>query len=120
MKQKNLAVELLNRLLKGSIKTFSRRNLVQSKKFSELLEAAIRKYQNRAIETTQVIMELIELAKQISETEKRGESTGLTPDELAFYDALADNESAREIMGDDILKQIARDLTQSIKNNIMS
>lgn len=118
MKQKNLAVELLNRLLKGSIKTFSRRNLVQSKKFSELLEAAIRKYQNRAIETTQVIMELIELAKQISEAEKRGESTGLTPDELAFYDALGDNESAREIMGDDILKQIARDLTQSIKNNL--
>lgn len=118
MKQKNLAVELLNRLLKGSIKTFSRRNLVQSKKFSELLEAAIRKYQNRAIETTQVIMELIELAKQINEAEKRGESTGLTPDELAFYDALADNESAKEIMGEDILKQIARDLTQSIKNNI--
>lgn len=118
MKQKNLAVELLNRLLKGSIKTFSRRNLVQSKKFSELLEAAIRKYQNRAIETTQVIIELIELAKQISEAEKRGESTGLTSNELAFYDALADNEAAREIMGEDILKQIARDLTQSIKNNI--
>lgn len=118
MKQKNLAVELLNRLLKGSIKTFSRRNLVQSKKFSELLEAALRKYQNRAIETTQVIMELIELAKKISEAEKRGESTGLTPDELAFYDALADNESACEIMGEDILKQIARDLTISIKNNI--
>ncbi|MFZ3130043.1 MAG: type I restriction endonuclease subunit R, partial [Desulfosporosinus sp.] len=118
MKQKNLAVELLNRLLKGGIKTFSRRNLVQSKKFSELLEAAIRKYQNRAIETTQVIMELIELAKQISEAEKRGQSTGLTPDELAFYDALADNESAREIMGEEILKQIARDLTISIKNNI--
>ncbi|MDD2371632.1 MAG: type I restriction endonuclease subunit R [Firmicutes bacterium] len=118
MKQKNLAVELLNRLLKGSIRSFSRRNLVQSKKFSELLEAAIRKYQNRAIETTQVIMELIELAKKISEAEKRGENTGLTSDELAFYDALADNESAREIMGDEILKQIARDLTQSIRNNI--
>ena len=118
MKQKNLAVELLNRLLTGSIKTFSRRNLVQSKKFSELLEAAIRKYQNRTIETTQVIMELIELAKQINEAEKRGESTGLTPDELAFYDALADNESAREIMGEEILKQIARDLTISIKNNL--
>lgn len=118
MKQKNLAVELLNRLLKGNIKTFSRRNLVQSKKFSELLEAAIRKYQNRAIETTQVIMELIELAKKISEAEKRGESTGLTPDELAFYDALAENESAREVMGDEILMQIAKDLTASIKNNI--
>ncbi|KFI36837.1 hypothetical protein HX99_00405 [Peptococcaceae bacterium SCADC1_2_3] len=118
MKQKNLAVELLNRLLKGDIKTFSRRNLVQSKKFSELLDAAIRKYQNRAIETTQVIMELIELAKKISEAEKRGEKTGLTPDELAFYDALTENESAREIMGEDVLRQIARDLTVSIKNNI--
>ncbi len=118
MKQKNLAVELLNRLLQGSIKGFSRRNLVKSKKFSELLEAALRKYQNRTIETTQVIMELIALAKEINEAEKRGESTGLTPDELAFYDALADNESAREIMGEDILKQIARDLTASIKNNI--
>ena len=118
MKQKNLAVELLSRLLKGNIKSFSRRNLVQSKKFSELLEAAIRKYQNRAIETTQIIMELIELAKEISEAEKRGEASGLTPDELAFYDALADNESAKEIMGEDILKQIARDLTVSIKNSI--
>ena len=118
MKQKNLAVELLNRLLKGNIKVFSKRNLVQSKKFSELLEASIRKYQNRAIETTQIIMELIELAKKINEAEKRGESTGLTPDELAFYDALADNDSAKEILGDDILKQIARDLTVSIKNNI--
>ncbi len=118
MKQKNLAVELLNRLLKGNIKSFSRRNLVQSKKFSELLEASIRKYQNRAIETTQIIMELIELAKKISEAQKRGENTGLTPDELAFYDALSDNDSAKEILGDDILKQIARDLTVSIKNNI--
>lgn len=118
MPQKNLAVELLNRLLKGNIKGHSRRNLVQSKKFSEMLEASIRKYQNRTIETTQVIMELIELAKRISEAEKRGEKTGLTEDELAFYDALADNESATEILGDDILKQIARDLTQSIKNSI--
>lgn len=118
MKQKNLAVELLNRLLKESIKTFSRRNLVQSKKFSELLEAAIRKYQNRAIETTQVIMELINLAKKVTEAEKRGEKTGLSEDELAFYDALAENESAREVLGDEVLKQIARDLTVSIKNNI--
>jgi type I restriction enzyme R subunit len=118
MKQKNLAVELLNRLLKGNIKGFSRHNLVQSKKFSELLEAALRKYQNRTIETTQVIMELIELAKEITEAEKRGESSGLTSDELAFYDALSDNESASEIMGEDILKQIARDLTVSIKNSV--
>ncbi|SDH42616.1 type I restriction endonuclease subunit R [Desulfosporosinus hippei] len=118
MKQRNLAVELLNKLLKGNIRSFSKRNLIQSKKFSELLEASIRKYQNRTIETTQVIMELIELAKEITEAEKRGESTGLTSDELAFYDALADNESACEIMGDEVLKQIARDLTQAIKKNI--
>lgn len=118
MKQKNLAVELLNRLLSGKVKAFSRRNLIQSKKFSELLENAIKKYQNRTIETTQVIMELIELAKEINHAHKRGENTGLTDDELAFYDALSDNESAREIMGDDILKQIARDLTESIKKNM--
>lgn len=118
MKQKNLAVELLDRLLRGGIKSFARHNLVKSKKFSELLEASIRKYQNRTIETTKVIMELIELAKKISEAEKSGKSTGLTEDELAFYDALADNESAREVMGDDILKKIAMDLTKSIKNNI--
>lgn len=118
MKQKNLAVELLERLLKGDIRAFSRRNLVQSRKFSELLEASIKKYQNRTIETTQVIMELIELAKEIAEAKKRGDESGLTADELAFYDALAENESAKEVMGDDILKQIARELTVSIKNSI--
>lgn len=83
-----------------------------------MLEASIRRYQNRTIETTQVIMELIELAKEISGAEKRGESTGLTSDELAFYDALADNESARDVMGDEILMQIAKDLTLSIRRNI--
>ena len=118
MKQKNLAVELLNRLLQGDIKGFRRHNLVQSKKFSEMLEASIHKYQNRAIETTQVIMELIELAKNVRDAENRGEKTGLSDDELAFYDALADNESAKEVMGDEILKQIARDLTESIRKNI--
>ncbi len=118
MKQKNVAVELLNRLLKGDIKAFSRKNLVQSKKFSELLETSIKKYQNRTVETTQIIMELITLAKQISEAEKRGEQTGLTPDELAFYDALADNDAAKEMLGDETLKQIARELTAAIKNDI--
>jgi type I restriction enzyme R subunit len=118
MKQRNLAVELLNRLLKGKVKTFSKRNLIQSRKFSELLENAIRKYQNRTIETTQVIMELIQLAKEINEAHKRGEKTGLTEDELAFYDALAENESAKELMGDEILKQIAKDLTEAIRKNL--
>ena len=118
MQQKNLAVELLDRLLKGNIRAFSRRNLVQSRKFSELLDASIKKYQNRTIETTQVIMELIELAKEIAEAKMRGDDSGLSDDELAFYDALAENESAKEVMGDDILKQIARELTMSIKSNI--
>ncbi|AFV05414.1 type I restriction endonuclease subunit R [Dehalobacter sp. CF] len=118
MKQKNLAVELLNRLLKGSIKAFSKRNLVQSKKFSELLENALKKYQNRTIETTQIIMELIELAKEINEAKKRGENSGLTADELAFYDALSFDEAAKGELSDDILKQIARDLTDSLKRNM--
>ncbi len=118
MKQKNLAVELLNRLLKGSIKAFSKRNLVQSRKFSELLENALKKYQNRTIETTQIIMELIELAKEINEAKKRGQNSGLTTDELAFYDALSFDEAARGELSDDILKQIARDLTDSLKRNM--
>lgn len=118
LNQKNLAVELLNRLLAGKIKSFARHNLVNSKKFSEMLSATLIKYQNRAIETTIVIQELIALAKQISESQQRGKEFGLTEDELAFYDALAENESAREVMSTDILKQIAIELTQSLKNNM--
>jgi len=118
LSQKNLAVELLNRLLAGKIKSFARRNLVNSKKFSEMLSETLIKYQNRAIETTIVIQELIALAKQISESQLRGQAIGLSEDELAFYDALADNESAKEVMSTDILKQIAIELTQSLKNNM--
>lgn len=118
LNQKNLAVELLNRLLAGKIKSFARHNLVNSKKFSEMLSATLIKYQNRAIETTIVIQELIALAKQISEAQQRGQSIGLSEDELAFYDALADNDSAREVMSTDILKQIAIELTTSLKNNM--
>jgi type I restriction enzyme R subunit len=118
MKHKNLAVELLSKLLKGNIRSFARRNLIQSKKFSDLLEQSLRKYQNRTIETTQVIMELIELAKGIAEAKKRGEESGLTEDELAFYDALLFDEAAKGDLTDDILKQIARDLTESLKKNM--
>lgn len=118
MKQKNLAVELLKRLLNGDIKVFSRRNLVQSRKFSELLENALKKYQNRTIETTQIILELIELAKQINEAKKRGENTGLTSDELAFYDALSFDVAARGDLSDDVLKQIAIALTASLRRNM--
>lgn len=118
MKQKNLAVELLERLMKGTIRTLSKRNLIKSRKFTELLEDSINRYQNRTIETTQVIMELIELAKQVTEEDKRGKETGMSEDELAFYDALAENESAREVMQDEILKQIARDLTTAIRSSM--
>ena len=118
MKHKNLAVELLKRLLKGKIKAVARRNLVQSRKFSEMLEQALVKYNNRAIETLMVIEELIDLAKELNKAGKRGEDTGLSDDEVAFYDALAESKSAREVMGDEILKLIARDLTHSLRNSM--
>jgi type I restriction enzyme R subunit len=118
LKQKNLAVELLRRLLQGKVKAVSRTSIVQSKKFSEKLEEAIRKYNNRTIETTQVIEELIQMAKDMNAAVKRGEDLGLVKEELAFYDALASNESAKELMGDLMLKQIAHELTQAIKSNI--
>lgn len=118
LKQKNLAVELLRRLLQGKVRAVSRTSIVQSKKFSEMLEEAIRKYNNRTIETTQVIEELIQMAKEMNEAVKRGEDLGLVKEELAFYEALASNESAKELMGDLMLKQIAHELTQAIKSNI--
>lgn len=118
LKHKNLAVELLNRLIKGKVKSMSRRNLVQSRKFSEMLEEAIIRYRNKAIESTQVIFELIELAKEMNRAHQRGEAEGLSEEELAFYDALANNRSAKEILGDQVLKQIARDLTDAIKKNM--
>ena len=104
LKQQNIAVELLNKLLTGKVKCLSQQNLIQSKKFSDKLCEALRKYQNRAIETTQIIIELIELAKQINEANKRGESLGLSEEELAFYDALCAVKSAHEGMQDDVLK----------------
>ncbi|UPM54525.1 type I restriction endonuclease subunit R [Gottfriedia acidiceleris] len=118
LKQKNLAVELLNRLLNGKVKTVARRNYVQSKKFSEMLEQSIVKYNNRAIETTKIIEELIGLAKEMNDAFKRGEGTDMIEEEVAFYDALAANDTAVQVMGDVVLKQIARELSHSIKNNM--
>ena len=115
---KNLAVEALRKLLEGEIKSRARGNVVQSKQFSELLEAAIRKYQNRGIETAQVIQELIDLAKEMRAAKSRGEELGLTEDEVAFYDALEVNDSAVKVLGDDILKIIARDLVKSVRENV--
>ena len=118
MPQRNLAVELLQRLLKDEIKARSKRNVVQGKSFADLLEKAIRKYQNRAIETAQVIEELIALAKEVREAGRRGEDLGLTDDEVAFYDALETNDSAVKVLGDDTLKTIARELVESVRRNV--
>ncbi len=118
MPQRNLAVELLKKLLEGEIKAKGRRNIVQSRSFLELLENAIRKYQNRAIETAQVIEELIALAKEMQEANRRGEKLGLTEDEVAFYDALEINDSAVAVLGDEALRNIAKELARAIRNNV--
>jgi type I restriction enzyme R subunit len=118
MPHKNLAVEMLRKLLEGEIRSRSRKNIVQGRAFSELLEEAIRRYQNRAIETVQVIEELIALAKQIREADRRGETLGLTEDELAFYDALEVNDSAVKVLGDETLRRIAQELVRTVRANV--
>jgi type I restriction enzyme R subunit len=105
-------------LIKGKIRAIATKSLVQSRKFSELLENALIKYQNRTIETTMVILELIKLAKDLTATENMSKGSGLTEDEYAFYEALSINVNAKEVMGDDILKKIAIDLTKAIKNSV--
>src|SRR5437867_2050755 len=109
MPQRNLAVELLRKLLSGEIKTRLRRNVVQARSFADLLDQAVRKYHNRAIETAQVIEELIGLAKDMREANARGATLGLSEDELAFYDALETNDSAVKVLGDETLRTSARE-----------
>jgi len=118
MPQKNLAVEMLRKLLEGEIKTRGRKNIVQARSFAELLENAIKKYQNRAIETAQVIEELIALAKALREAGRRGEKLGLTDDEVAFYDALEVNDSAVAVLGDETLRLIAQELVKAVRSSI--
>jgi type I restriction enzyme R subunit len=115
--QRNLAVELLQKLLNDEVKVRSRKNLVQAHSFAAMLEAAVRRYQAKAIEAAQVIEELIGLAKELREADRRGEELGLNDDELAFYDALAANESAVELLGDQELLFIARELVEIVKRN---
>jgi type I restriction enzyme, R subunit len=115
--QKNLAVEMLRKLLNDEIKTRSRRNVVKSRLFSELLAGSIRKYQNRAIQASQVIEELIGLAKQMRTERAKGEALGLSEDEVAFYDALEVNDSAVKVLGDETLKTIARELVETVRKN---
>jgi type I restriction enzyme R subunit len=118
MPHRNLAVELLEKLLKGEIKTRRRHNVVQARSFADLLDQSIRKYQNRGIETAQVIEELIALAKTMREANARGEQLGLNEDELAFYDALETNDSAVQVLGDEQLRVIARELVRTVKANV--
>jgi len=117
MPRKNLALELLKRLLNNEIKNRSKTNLIQSKKFSEMLAQAVKRYQSGLIEAAAVIEELIKLAKDIRAADQRGEKLNLRVDELAFYDALADNPKAETILGDDILKAIAHELVDSVRRN---
>ena len=118
MPQKNLAFEMLKKLLNDQIKIRMKNNLVKSKSFLEMLEKAIRQYTNKSIETAQVIQELIDVAKKMREDQGRGKRMGLSDDEVAFYDALADNESAVQVLGDETLRTIARELVQTVRNNV--
>lgn len=118
MPHRNLAVELLHKLLSGEIRKRRQKNVVLGRSFAELLEQSIRRYQNRAIEAAAVIEELIGLAREMREAEARGESLGLTDDELAFYDALETNDSAVKVLGDANLRVIARELVKSVRANV--
>jgi type I restriction enzyme R subunit len=116
--QKNLAFEVLRKLLNDEIRTISQRNVVQGRSFADMLEKSIKRYQNKSIQTAQVIEELIELAKQMREAQRRGEELGLSPAELAFYDALEANNSAVQVLGDDTLRTIAHELVDTIRKNV--
>ena len=118
MKQKNLAVELLRKLLSDEVKRRSRHNLVKSRSFAEMLDQSIRRYQNRAVEAAHVLEELIGLAKDMRAASKRGEKLDLSPDELAVYDALEVNDSAVKILGDEALCTIARELVANVRRNV--
>jgi len=116
--ERNLAVELLERLMEDEIKTRFATNVVQHNKFSELLANVIKRYQNRSIETAQVMEELIQMAKKFKEAAERGVNLGLNNDELAFYDALANNEESVRELGDETLKKIAHELAESLRQNV--
>jgi type I restriction enzyme R subunit len=116
--QRNLAVETLRKLLEGEIKNRRQKNIVQARSFAEMLESTIRRYQNRAIEAAAVIEELIALARHMREADQRGEQLGLSEDEIAFYDALAANDSAVQVLGDETLRTIAQELLKAVRANI--
>lgn len=117
MERKNIAIELLKKLLNDEIKGRTNRNIVQSKKLSEMLEKAIRKYQNNLITSAEVIEMLIDVAKEVRSDDERAQKMGLSNDEIAFYDAIANNDSAKKILGDDQLRELARILVEKVKSN---
>ncbi len=118
LRQKNLALESLRKLLNDGIRSRSRNNIVQTRAFSERLEDSIARYHSNALTAAEVIQELIELAVDIRKAREQGEESGLTEDEIAFYDALAENKSAVQVMGNDSLKVIAHKLLISLKANV--
>ena len=118
MKQRNLAVDLLQKLLKGELAARRRKNVVQARSFAEMLEQTLRRYQNRAVEAAQVIEELIGLARGLREANAHGEALGLSEEELAFYDALGVNDSAVQVLGDETLRDIARELVETVRGNV--
>ncbi|MGU8412152.1 DUF3387 domain-containing protein, partial [Clostridium perfringens] len=118
MKQKNLAVEMLKKLLEGNLKAMERTNLVKSEKFSEKLKKSLNKYRNQALTNAEVISELIKLAKEISKMKSREEELGLTKDEVAFYDALTDDDAVKDFIDEKVLKQMAHELTETIRRSL--
>ena len=118
MPHRNLAVELLQKLIRGELSIRRSKNVVQARSFVELLEQTLRRYENRSIEAAQVIEELIQIARELREAGERGEKLGLSDDELAFYDALETNDSAVQVLGDDTLRDIARELVRTVRNNV--
>ncbi len=118
MPHKNLAVELLRKLLLGEIRPRRRRNVVQSRSFAEMLERAVRRYQSRAVTAVEVMEELIALARQIREADRRGEQLGISDEELAFYDALATCQGPTEALADDALGTVAREVLQVVRANV--
>ena len=116
--QKNLAVELLQKLLRGEVRTRGKKNVVQARAFSEMLERTLLKYRNRAVEAAQVIEELIAIAREMREARGRGEKLGLSEEEMAFYDALETNDSAVKVLGDEALRGIARELVETVRNSV--
>jgi type I restriction enzyme R subunit len=117
MKYKNVAIELLKKLLADEIKLRSRHNLTKSKSLMDMLDNAIKRYQNNLLTTAEIIEELIRIAREINAADKRGENMGMSEDELAFYDALETNDSAVKVLGDEQLRMIAREIAEKVRSN---